>query len=327
VPDGMYEASLVALDDAGNGAARNFSVRVDTTPPVVAPSATPVSFSPNGDGVADRTTLRWASNESAAGTASIYHGTTRVRSWTISARTSWALAWDGRTAAGAVLADGRYRLQVDVRDAAGNRTIVYGTVTIDRTAGYLRWSRSFYPQDGDSLAPTSVVSFKLARQATTTLRLLDRNGVLVRTVWSNRVLAAGARTWSWNGRTAVGTYVPAGRYVAQLTATSALGTTTLVRTVTVDAFDATPSATTVRAGQTLTVTFRSVEPLSSRPTATFSQPGKASVKVTATLLSNGSYRASFRVQAGAAGAATVRIAARDSGGRINATTVNVTIAS
>ncbi len=83
----------------------------------------------------------------------------------------------------------------------------------------------------------------------------------------------------------------------------------------------------VRAGQTLTITFRSVEPLSSRPTATFSQPGKASVKVTATMLSNGSYRASFRVQAGAAGAATVRITARDSGGRTNATTISVTIVS
>jgi PKD repeat protein len=151
--------------------------------------------------------------------------------------------------------------------------------------------------------------------------------VVVRTIWTNRVLAAGTRTWSWNGRTAAGTYVPAGRYVAELTATSSLGSTKLVRSVTVDAFDATPSATTVRAGQTLTITFRSVEALSSRPTATFTQPGKASVKVTATMLSNGSYRASFRVQAGAAGAATVRIAARDTGGRTNATTVTVTIPS
>jgi hypothetical protein len=43
--------------------------------------------------------------------------------------------------------------------------------------------------------------------------------------------------------------------------------------------------------------------------------------------SDGSYLASFRVQAGAAGAATVRIAARDSGGRVNATKVTVTVGS
>jgi flagellar hook assembly protein FlgD len=327
VADGTYQASLIALDDAGNGAVRNFSVRVDATAPVVAPSATPASFSPNGDGVADRTTLRWTSNEASAGTASIYRGTRLVRSWALSARTSWALAWDGRTAAGAVLADGRYRYRVDVRDAGGNRTIVYGTVTIDRTAGYLRWSRSFYPQDGDALTPTSVLSFRLARQATTTLRILDAGGTLVRTVWTSRVLAAGTRAWSWNGKTAAGTYVAPGRYVAELTTTTSLGSTKLVRSVTVDAFAATASATTVRVGQTLTITFTSVEPLSTRPTATFTQPGRAGVQVTATRLSNGSYRASFRIQVGAAGAATVRISARDSAGHVNATIVNLAVAS
>jgi hypothetical protein len=51
------------------------------------------------------------------------------------------------------------------------------------------------------------------------------------------------------------------------------------------------------------------------------------VLVTATRLSNGSYRASFRVQAGAAGPATVRIAARDSAGHVNATIVTITVAS
>jgi spore germination protein YaaH/flagellar hook assembly protein FlgD len=327
VPDGTYQAALIALDDAGNGATRNFSVRVDTTAPLVAASATPPSFSPNGDGATDRTTLRWTSNESAAGRASIYRGSTLARSWAITARSSWAVAWDGRTAAGAALPDGRYRYRVDVRDAGGTRTVVYATVTIDRSAGYLRWSRSFYPQDGDALTPTSVVSFRLVRQATTTLRILDANGALVRTVWANRVLAAGTRTWTWNGRTAAGTYVVPGRYVAELTATSSLGSTRLVRAVTVDAFAATASATTVRVGQSLTITFQSVEPLSTRPTATFTQPGSAAVRVTATRLSNGSYRASFRIQTGAAGPATVRIAARDSGGRINTTVVSVTVAS
>jgi flagellar hook assembly protein FlgD len=327
VPDGTYQASLIALDDAGNGAVRNFSVRVDATPPVVAVSATPGSFSPNGDSVADRTTLRWTSNESAAGTAALYRGTRLVRSWALSARTSWAMAWDGRPAAGALLADGRYRYRVDVRDVAGNRTVVYGTVTIDRTAGYLRWSRSFYPQDGDALTPTSVVSFRLARPATTTLRILDASGAPVRTVWVNHLFAAGTRSWTWNGKTAAGTYAAPGRYVAELTTTTSLGTTRLVRSVAVDAFAATASATLVRAGQMLTITFVSVESLSTRPTATFTQPGRPGVLVTATRLSNGSYRASFRVQAGAAGPATVRIAARDSAGHVNATIVTITVAS
>jgi spore germination protein YaaH/flagellar hook assembly protein FlgD len=327
VPDGTYRAALIGFDDAGNGAARTFSIQVDTTPPLVATSATPPSFSPNGDGAADRTTLRWTSNESAAGVARIYRGTTLVRSWTLSARSSWALAWDGRTAARTALPDGRYRYRVDVRDGGGNRTVVDRPITIDRTAGALRWSRSFYPQDGDALAPTSVISFKLTRKATTTLRILDTNGTLVRTVWTNRVLAAGTRTWTWNGRTAAGAYVAPGRYVAELTATTSLGSAVLSRAVIVDAFAVSASATTVTAGQTLTITFRPVETLSTRPTATFSQPGCAAVSVSATKLSDGSYRASFKVQAGPAGAATVRIFARDTGGRVNASILNVAVAS
>jgi flagellar hook assembly protein FlgD len=327
VADGTYQVAILAFDDAGNSAIRAFSVRVDKTPAAVSTSATPVSFSPNGDATADRTTLRWSANESVAGVARIYRGTTPVRTWTISGRLSWIASWDGRTAAGTALADGTYRYRVDLRDAAGNRTVTDRTITIDRTAGHLLWSRSFYPQDGDSLTRSSVISFKLTRQATTTLRIVDARGVPVRTVWTNRILAAGTHSWTWNGKTAAGAYVAPGHYVAQLTTTTSLGSTILSRAVTVDAFSTTLSAATVRAGQTLTVTFRSIETLSTRPSATFTQPGRAAVKVTATKLSNGSYRASFKVQTGSAGAATIRIAARDSGGRINATIVAVAVAS
>src|SRR6185295_17564672 len=136
-----------------------------TTPPVVATSANPASFSPNGDGAADRTSLRWTSSEISTGVARIYHGTKLIRSWSLRSRTSWAVAWDGRTAAGTPVADGRYRYRVSVHDNAGNRTVVERTVTVDRSAGFLRWSRSFYPQDGDTLLATSAVSFKLTRQA------------------------------------------------------------------------------------------------------------------------------------------------------------------
>ena len=326
VPDGPYQAALVAFDDAGNSVARTFAVRVDTAAPLVSTSAVPASFSPNGDGVADRTVLRWSATEAGAGVARIYRGTTLVRSWTFAPRPNWVIAFDGRTAGGTALPDGRYRYRVDLRDSAGNRPVVDRTITIDRTAGYLHWSRSFYPQDGDALAPTSVVSFKLARQAATTLRILDANGSLVRTVWTNRLLTAGTRTWTWNGRNAVGAFVPPGRYVAQLTATTSLGSVTIGQAVTVAAFSAAPSATTVRPDQVLTIAFRSVEPLSTRPTVTFSQPGRAGVTIAATRLTDGSYRAAFRVQTGAAGNATLRIAARDTGGRLNSSVVSVAFA-
>jgi hypothetical protein len=100
----------------------------------------------------------------------------------------------------------------------------------------------------------------------------------------------------------------------------------LTRRVWVAAFSTSLSATRVRPGQTLRVTFRAIEALVSRPVVTFKQPGRAAVSVPATL-TDGSWRASFRVRAGDAGTGRVRIAARDSGGRDNRVSLAVRVAS
>ncbi len=194
------------------------------------------------------------------------------------------------------------------------------------TASLLRWSGNLFPQDGDTLKATATLSWRLARTATTTLRLFDAKGTLVRTVWSGRTQAAGTRGWTWNGRTGDGSLVPQGRYVARLTVTSPYGTQQLTRSVWAAAFAITPSATTVRTGQTLTVRISTIEPLSTRPAVTFTQPGRTAVKVTATRLADGTYRASFTVAAGTAGAASVKVTARDTGGRVNATSIPISVA-
>jgi hypothetical protein len=77
------------------------------------------------------------------------------------------------------------------------------------------------------------------------------------------------------------------------------------------------SATTVRPGQTLTVTFNTIEPLANRPKVVLRQPGLSAVKVKATRLSGGRYRARFVVRSNGAGNAEIRIHARDTGGHVN----------
>ena len=327
VPDGRYTAALIATDAAGNSARKALPVVVDTTAPTVTQTASRDVFSPNGDGDADGVVLGWTSPEKVTGTGSIWKGTTRLRSWTVTNLAAWSATWNGRTAAGAAVADGRYAFRVDVKDAGGNRTVVNRAITVDRTAGFLRWSRSFFPQDGDPLLPTSAITFRLTRTATTTLRLYDAGGALVRTIWTRRVLAAGSRTWTWNGRLADGTYAPQGRYVARLVVTSPLGTQQLSRPVWAAAFSATPSATTVRPGQSLTIRFAAVEPLRTRPVVTWTQPGKAAVTMTATRLADGTWKATFKVVAGSSGTGTVKITAKDSGGRLNATVLRVKVAA
>ena len=126
--------------------------------------------------------------------------------------------------------------------------------------------------------------------------------------------------WTWNGRNDAGAFARRGTYTLRVTARSGLGTTVLTRDVLVDALRgrACPRRR-VRAGQTLTVTLITTEPPSGAPTVTFSQPGRAAVRRTATALGGGRYRVAFVVARGSAGTATITISGRDTRGGTNTT--------
>jgi flagellar hook assembly protein FlgD len=316
--DGTYRLTIAVLDDAGNAATRAFDIVLDTTAPAVTVAASPAAFSPDGDGMADRTRVAWTNGNSLAAVVTISRGTKVVRTFATKAATAGTIAWDGRDRTGRAVPDGAYAVRIVSIDALFNRGVATATVTVDRSAGFLRWSPiAFDPQDGDTLARSARVTFRLGRPATTTLAIVDGSGAVVRTIWTDRRLAAGTVGWSWDGRTGAKAFVAPGTYSAVLTATSDLGISTLRRAIVVDAFIVSPSATTLAAGQALTVAFTTVEPLRSRPVVTLSQPGGAPVKRTATLVSTGRFTVSFTVAAGSAGSATLQIAARDVAGGLN----------
>jgi flagellar hook assembly protein FlgD len=250
-----------------------------------------------------------------------------VRTWKITSRTAWKATWDGTRADGSRASDGVYALKVRVTDVGGNTRSISKRVVVDRTLKGLAWSTDFFPQDGDALKPASVLSFALARDAKATLRLYDAAGRLVRTAWSGKSLADGTRSWKWTGAGGDGTRVPQGRYLARLRVTSPWATIEYGRWVWASAFTVVPNRTTVRAGQTLSVRFRSTEKLSTAPRVTFSQPGRTGVTVTATKLSDGSWKASFAVRSGSAGAASIKVTAKDSGGGVNTTRVPIRVSS
>ena len=116
-----------------------------------------------------------------------------------------------------------------------------------------------------------------------------------------------------------------GWYRAVLTATSWVGTTTLTRLVLVDAFSVTASPVSPAGGQTLTLNLRSAEPLGALPRVTFTQVGKPAVTRTASSLGGGRYVVKFSVVAGAPGAATIAISARDVAGRTNSQSLTITV--
>jgi spore germination protein YaaH/flagellar hook assembly protein FlgD len=300
-------------------------VTTDTTSPKIVATATPAIFSPNGDGAVETSRLAWASSEPISGTARIYHGTTLIRSWTITKVAAGGITWTGTNSAGSPVGDGTYTYRISGSDAAGNLTTSSVRVVVDRTLSTLRWSTSlFFPQDGDLLARTSRASFKLARAATVSMGIYN-GSTNIRTIWTNRALVAGSYGWTWNGRTAAGALVPRGRYTMRVVATTSLGTSVLNRTVIVDAFAVTLSASTVTGGQTLTVTVKTAEPLSANPTIRFSQTGKTAVTKKTTSLGGGRYRVSFTVLAGGVGPAAIRVIGHDTSGGINASYATVTV--
>ena len=323
-PDGIYRLQLVASDAAGNRVSRSWSVRVDATPPAIGPTA-PATFSPNHDGASDTARLAWTSSEAITGTARVYRGTTLVRSWPIVGGRSGAVTWTGTNSAGAPVADGSYTFRVTGREAAGNLTVRTAVVKVDRTLSTLRWSApAFYPQDGDRIAASSKVTFSTARSATVSAAIYA-GSTLIRTIWTNRALGAGSHAWSWDGRNNAGAVVARGTYVLKVTATSAIGTSSLTRSVVADAFTTTVSSGAVAAGQTLTVTVATTEALRTSPTIAFTQPGKAAVRKTAVSLGGGRYRASFVVAAGAAGTASIAISGRDTAGGLNTSSRTVAV--
>jgi hypothetical protein len=119
--------------------------------------------------------------------------------------------------------------------------------------------------------------------------------------------------------------VAPGTYSLLLTAVSGYGTTSLRRTIVVDAFAVSLSATRLKTGRILVVSFGTVETLSSRPVVTFDQAGLRPVTGFARLVGPGRFTVSFRVAAGGLGPATLTISARDSGGRHNVTSRSVRI--
>jgi spore germination protein YaaH/flagellar hook assembly protein FlgD len=336
VPDGTYEAEARVDDALGNTASVSRPLVVDTVDPTgtVAPGiagliagATPYAFSPDGDRWQDTVALRVSSREPVAATFSVRTAGGRLV-WTGRAPRGEAptIIWKGRDRSGRSLRDGTYRVVAVVTDAAGNRSTVTGRVRIDRTAGHLRPAPSLlFPQDRDALGRSTRVTFRLRGPATTTLRVLDAHGTVVRTAWKARSRPAGMTGWTWDGRGSGGAPLPRGRYQLELVATAGDVTQIVRHGLAMDAFAITPSTITPLQGGRLTVVIASAEPLAASPKVTLRQAGTTPRIVTTRRQSDGRYRVVVTLAAGVTGTATLTVAARDARGGANTTTLKLAV--
>jgi flagellar hook assembly protein FlgD len=326
--DGIYQYRLSATDLFGGTLDRTARVRIDTTAPSFAASgANPASFSPNGDGDGDAWTAAFATNEnvSVSGTVRAIDGTV-VRTLTAtSAAGSAKVTWDGRSESGGGVPDGQYSVDLTARDAAGNAAApVTSAVTLYRGLSKVAAApTAFYPQDGDSLAPSTRLSFTLLQPATVSWAILNSKGQPVVTKYNGTAFAPRSIAWAWKGTDAQGRAVPAGTYTAVLTAGNGAVAVTSRTTLTVAAFGVTVSPTAPRRGQSITVTVVSAEPLSGPPRLTIGQRGIASRTVTMAK-SGAAWRVTTKLNAGgSAGTLTLTVTGTDTGGGTNTTTTTL----
>ena len=112
----------------------------DTTPPDVAVVADPDPFSPNGDGRRDRTGIVTTTSEASDLRILVVSANGSVlASWEMPSQPPGTLTidWDGRSA-GAVVADGTYRIEAHATDPSGGEGSAATAVTVDTRAPRLR---------------------------------------------------------------------------------------------------------------------------------------------------------------------------------------------
>ncbi len=331
--DGPHTVTVTATDKAGNKTTASLNLIIDTTAPVVevpAAAETVPTVSPNGDRSGDEVALPFSVSEAGAITTVITSADAKVVR-TITAPATGGegkLAWDGRTDTGAPAPDGRYTVTLTPRDLAGN-TGKPATTEVDVYAALKALTRSpkvFFPQDADTLAKRSVASFTLLAPASVTIRVIDKDGTVVRSGITDKALPVGPATWAWNGKTDAGAFAPRGAYRIVVAATNGTQRAVQRASVHADAFLLSTSVQAAVRGTAITITAVTAEPLSTTPRVVVRQPGLDSWTVKMTKRSSTTWTAVVTPkQGGSTGTLTLAVKATDSKGGSNSSTIRLAL--
>ena len=187
--------------------------------------AKPALFTPNGDGKADSTLVRYQVREPAIVTGTLVDAFgTPLTTLFVESKTkgSYAFRWD---AAG--IADGRYGIVLTARNAIGIETTATLAVIVDRTTAGFQVSPQVFSPNNDGRLDTTRFSFTLDKPARATLTI-RRGKRSVGQVFSGQ-LQAGLQSIDWNGRFRRG--VGEHEFRADLRVTSPVATVTSTRGV------------------------------------------------------------------------------------------------
>ncbi len=311
-PEAGHESDVVApvlTDLAGVQAA-------DTQPAGV---GAPPTFTPNGDGISDTLTLSHRVSEPAY----LQFAIRRADGTTVRRLTSWteggpgATTWDGRDDKGAYVPEGPYAVAVTPKDRATNLGVEVSTpVQVFRSMKSPKAKKGlFFARDGDSLAASTNLTVTLERAATISWLVVDASERPVRAVVTGQLMGVGPQAVAWDGRDALGAYVPDGVYTAIVTATTEAGSYSHRRTLNVTPFKVNAPVWSGPAGTKVTFTIKSAEPLSGWPRTEIRQPGLPMYTGYAIKYSDKKFKVTVTFKAGGSpGPVSIMIAGTDTGG-------------
>jgi flagellar hook assembly protein FlgD len=233
--DGAYTVELTAGADEASAAA---TVTVDTAAPRLAgASATPQTFSPNGDRQTESVTVTYSPAEACSVRVGILDaGGAVVRwlhGWRAKQAQEYAVTWDGRVSSGGGLApDGAYRFVIERRDAGGNTARQGVRLLLDTTLGFPATGPTSFSPNGDGVLDSTRLGFRLSRRASVTISVRAGDQV-VRTLTLG-TLAAGKHTTVWDGKAGSGEALASCRPTFAVTAVSSVGESSVSRSLVVD---------------------------------------------------------------------------------------------
>ncbi len=204
-------------------------------PPAPAPILTglaldPAVISPDGDGIADATTISYTLAARGSVTAIVKDASGAVVATLFSGQLQGARRQSFAYAA-AGLPDGAYLLGVSVAGEDGRTGRLEAPFSIDRTLAGLSLTTELLTPNGDGSDDTLGIGFTLAVAADVTVQI-EQAGIAVATV-SAGSLPAGTSQIVWDGATAAGP-APSGAYDAVVLVNGPFGLTRHAAAFTVD---------------------------------------------------------------------------------------------
>jgi flagellar hook assembly protein FlgD len=189
---------------------------------VYAPPPSETVVSPNGDGVAETTTLSYRLARTATVSAVVTgEGPRQVLDTGVQQPGLHTFTFSGKGGDGSPLPEGAYKLAVTATDDRGIRSVAERTFAVNETLSSL------------TVAPTALrlrkgnrnalaIGFTLSRSATVTATIETKTGIVIRKL-DERTLPAGPQRLLWDGRTSGGGLAFNGAYVVRIAADNTVG--------------------------------------------------------------------------------------------------------